>query len=263
MIRVKSADGTAIAVERQGSGPAIVLVAGALTPGAAFRPLAQLLAPHFTVYAYDRRGRGDSGDTAPYAVEREIEDLAAVIAEAGGQAYVFGHSSGAILALEAAAAGQGIAGLALYEPPLILSGEPMPPDFADQLAALVAAGRRGDALALWMRLTARLSDEAIAQARAEPWWAGAEALVPTAVYDATISAPYTRGQPLAAPHWSGVPVPALVLDGEVSPPVMRAGAAAVADLLPDATAQTLPGQAHGAPPEMIAPVLTTFFDRAG
>jgi pimeloyl-ACP methyl ester carboxylesterase len=280
MITVRSEDGTAIAVQRQGSGPALVLVAGALTPGAAFRPLAQLLAPSFTVHAYDRRGRGGSGDTPPYAVEREIEDLAAVIAGACGQAYVFGHSSGAILALETAAAGHDIAALALYEPPLILSGQPMPADFSDQLAALVAADRRGDALALWMRLTARQSDEAIAKARrssreepsvseapqlasgtwrTEPWWAGAEAIVHTTPYDATISAPYTRAQPLVAPHWAQVRVPALVLDGEVSPPVMRAGAAAVVDLLPDATAQTLPGQAHGAPPEMIAPLLTTFF----
>src|SRR5262245_56212596 len=124
MNTVRSADGTAIAVQRQGSGPAIALVAGALTSAAAFEPLAQLLAPSFTVYAYDRRGRGESEDTQPYAVQREIEDLAAVLVEAGGQAYVFGHSSGAILALETAAAGHGIAGLALYEPPFVVSGQP-------------------------------------------------------------------------------------------------------------------------------------------
>src|SRR5262249_20643326 len=143
MIKVKSADGTAIAVQREGSGPAIVLVAGALTTGAAFGPLAQLLAPRFTVYAYDRRGRGESADTQPYPVQRELEDLAAVITEASGEAFVFGHSSGAILALEAAASGPGIAGLVLYEPPFIISGEPLVADFADQLAALVSAGRRG------------------------------------------------------------------------------------------------------------------------
>jgi pimeloyl-ACP methyl ester carboxylesterase len=259
MIKVKSPDGTAIAVQREGRGPAIVLVAGALTAGAAFAPLAQLLAPRFTVYAYDRRGRGESEDTQPYTVEREIEDLAAVIAEAGGQAYVFGHSSGAILALETAAAGgHGVAGLVLYEPPFIVAGEPLAADFADQLADLVSAGRRDDALALWMRSTVRMSDEAIEQARTQPWWVATEAIVHTTVYDATISAPYTRGQPLPAPRWADVRVPTLVLNGEVSPPFLRAAAAALVEILPDASAQTLPGQGHGAPPEMIAPVVTTF-----
>jgi pimeloyl-ACP methyl ester carboxylesterase len=259
MIKTMSADGTVIAADRTGSGPALVLVAGALTTRTAFAPLAELLAPHFTVYAYDRRGRGDSGDTPPYAVDREIEDLAAVIRAAGGSANVFGHSSGALLALDAAARDVGVTKLALYEPPLILGGEPMAADFADQLAGLVAADRRGDALALWMRSTVRMSDEAIAQARTEPWWPSVEAVVHTTPYDATITAPYMTGRPLPAQRWSSVTMPTLVLDGEVSPSVLRDGVKALAGILPNATRDTFLGQGHGAPPEMIAQVLTAFF----
>jgi pimeloyl-ACP methyl ester carboxylesterase len=180
MITTTSADGTAIAADRTGSGPALVLVAPALTTRTALVPLAELLAPHFTVYAYDRRGRGDSGDTPPYVADREVEDLAAVIGGAGGSAGVFGHSSGAVLALDAAARDVGVTKLALYEPPFIVDGEPMPADFAEQLAGLVAAERRGDALALWMRSTVRMSEEAIAQARTQPWWPVVEAVAHTA-----------------------------------------------------------------------------------
>jgi pimeloyl-ACP methyl ester carboxylesterase len=259
MIKTTSADGTAIAADRTGSGPALVLVAPALATRTAFAPLAELLAPHFTVYAYDRRGRGDSGDTPPYAADREIEDLVAVIRAAGGSANVFGHSSGAVLALDAAARDVGVTKLALYEPPSIVDGEPMPADFADQLAGLVAADRRGDALALWMRSTVRTSDEAIAQARTEPWWPAVEAVAHTTPYDATITAPYTTGRPLPAQRWSNATMPTLVLDGEVSPSFLRDGAKALAGILPNATSNTFPGQGHGAPPEMAAPILTAFF----
>src|SRR5919197_6356972 len=201
MIKTTSADGTTIAVDRTGSGPALVLVAPALTTRTAFAPLAELLAPHFTVYAYDRRGRGDSGDTQPYAADREVEDLIAVGGAAGGCANVFGHSSGAVLALDAAR-DVGVTKLAVYEPPFIVDGEPMPADFADQLAGLVAAERRGDALALWMRSTVRMSEEAIAQARIQPWWSAVEAVAHTTPYDATITIPYMTGRPLPAQRWS-------------------------------------------------------------
>src|SRR6266516_850021 len=201
MITTTSADGTAIAADRTGSGPALVLVAPALATRTAFAPLAGLLAPHFTVYAYDRRGRGDSGDTPPYVADREIDDLVAVIRAAGGSASVFGHSSGAVLALDAAARDvddAGVTKLALYEPPFIIDGEPMPADFAEQLAGLVAADRRSDALALWMRSTVGMSDEAIAQARTQPWWPALEAVAHTTPYDATITAQYMTGRPLPA-----------------------------------------------------------------
>jgi pimeloyl-ACP methyl ester carboxylesterase len=259
MIKTTSTDGTTIAADRTGSGPALVLVAPALATRTAFAPLAELLASHFTVYAYDRRGRGDSGDTPPYAADREVEDLLAVIDAAGGSANVFGHSSGAVLALDAAARDAGVTKLALYEPPFIIDGEPMAADFADQLAALVAAGRPGDALALWMRSTVGMSDEAIAQARTEPWWRALEAVAHTTPYDATITAQYMTGRPLPARRWSTVTMPTLVLDGEVSPSFLREGAKALAGILPNATSNTFPGQGHGAPPEMVAPVLTAFF----
>src|ERR687885_330475 len=259
MITTTSADGTTIAVDRTGSGPALVLVAPALATRTAFAPLAKLLAPHFTVYAYDRRGRGDSGDTPPHAADREVEDLLAVIRAAGGSANVFGHSSGAVLALDAAARGVGVTKLALYEPPFIVDGEPMPADFAEQLAALVAADRRGDALALWMRSTVRMSEEAIAQARIQPWWPAVEAVGHPHPYDATITIPYMTGRPLPAQRWSKVTMPTLVLDGELSPSFLREGAKALAGILPNATSNTFPGQGHGAPPEMVAPVLTRFF----
>src|SRR5947199_7629740 len=135
MRKVRSKDGTAIAFDQSGDGPAIILVGGAMSTQSASMPLAALLAPHFTVFAYDRRGRGDSGDTAPYAVEREVEDLQALIGEAGGSAYVFGHSSGAALALEAAARGSSITKLALYEAPYIVddSRAAVPGDIVDQM----------------------------------------------------------------------------------------------------------------------------------
>jgi pimeloyl-ACP methyl ester carboxylesterase len=259
VIKTTSADGTVIAAERSGGGPALVLVAPALATRSAFAPLAALLAPHFTVYAYDRRGRGDSGDTPPYAVEREIEDLTAVIIAAGGTAHVFGHSSGAVLALDAAARDVGVTRLALYEPPFIVDGDPMPADFADQLAGLVAADRPADALVLWMRSTVGMSDEAIARARTEPWWPALEAVAHTTPYDAAITAPYMTGRPLPAQRWSNVTMPTLVLDGEVSPSFLRDGAKALAGILPNASTNTFPGQGHGAPPEMVAPVLTEFF----
>ena len=148
MSEVRSADGTTITFERSGDGPSLILLGGALSTGQAAGPLASLLAPSFTTFAYDRRGRGESGDTPPYAVDREIEDLAALIEEAGGEAFVYGHSSGAGLALEAAAYGLSIARLTLYEPPFIVddSRPPLPSDWVERLDELIAAGRRGEAV---------------------------------------------------------------------------------------------------------------------
>src|SRR5918998_1259904 len=146
MNRVTSRDGTSIAFDRLGDGPPVILVCGGSTDRMANAPLAELLAEHFTVFNYDRRGRGDSWDTAPYAVEREVEDIDAVVAVAGGSASVYGTSSGAALALEAAASGLAITKLALWEPPYIVEGSPRPPaDTARIYTELVAAGRRGDA----------------------------------------------------------------------------------------------------------------------
>src|SRR5947207_11784535 len=172
MRKVISRDGTAIAFDQSGQGPALILVAGATATRLAEVSLAAALAPHFTVFAYDRRGRGESGDTAPYAVEREVEDIEALINEAGGSAFVFGHSSGAVLALDAARVlPTKITKLALYEPPFIVdaSRPPMPEDFASHLSELVASGGRGDAVAYWQAQLG-IPAEAIAHMRQSPMW---------------------------------------------------------------------------------------------
>jgi pimeloyl-ACP methyl ester carboxylesterase len=256
---VTSRDGTRIAFERSGAGPALVLVDGALC----FRsfgpmtPLAELLAPHFTVYRYDRRGRGESGDTAPYAVAREIEDLDAVIAEAGGAAFVFGISSGAVLALEAAASGSAISKLALYEPPLTVdedaSGESK--EFGERLEQLVAEGRRDDAVEFFLS-SAGVPADAIAAMRSEPSWALFESVAPTLVYDNALlgdgSVPRDRGATLN--------VPALVASGGDSPDFFRRAAEATADTIPGARHETLEGQSWGqVAPEALAPMLREFF----
>src|SRR5918999_4981793 len=166
MNRLTSSDGTTIAFERSGDGPPVILVCGGSTDRMANAPLADLLAEQFTVFNYDRRGRGDSGDTAPYAVEREVQDLDAVIAAAGGSASVYGTSSGAALALEATASGLSVTRLALWEPPFILEGRPRPPaDTAKTYTELVAAGRRGDAVEFFISQGGGLPPQFVAEAR--------------------------------------------------------------------------------------------------
>jgi pimeloyl-ACP methyl ester carboxylesterase len=152
--RVTSRDGTSIAFERSGAGPALIMVdaAGNYRDFRPLRPPVELLAAHFTVYVYDRRGRGASTDTPPYAVEREVEDLAALLADAGGSAYVYGMSSGSLLALHAAASGLAIPKLALFEPPMGAEEDrPAELAFTAELTELVAAGRRREAVELFHR----------------------------------------------------------------------------------------------------------------
>jgi len=255
--KVRSSDGTIIAFEKSGNGPAIILVGGALSDRSAGAPLAALLAPRFTVFSYDRRGRGDSGDTAPYAVEREVEDLAALIREAGGSAFVFGHSSGAALALEAAAHGLAVTKLALYEPPFIVddSRPRVLEDFPARLAGLLAAGRRGDAVGLFMTEAVEAPAEMVDQMRQTPMWPAMEALAHTLMYDITIMGDNSLPTERAA----SVTVPTLVVDGGESPAWARNAVRALADALPAARRRTLEGQTHGVVPEAIAPVLEGFF----
>lgn len=257
---VVSRDGTKIAVDRYGSGPSIALVGGAFTDRRALTPLAQALAPYFTVHAYDRRGRGDSGDTPPYAPTREVEDLAAVLAAAGGPACVFGHSSGAGLAVLAAADSVAITRLAVYEAPYMVDkGDYLPPaGLAARITELASSGHRGEAVEYWMADTIRMPAEAVAQMRESPMWPGLEAVVHTAAYDATIMADQERGDPLPAAWASQVTIPTLIMDGENSPAWQHRSMDALADLLPDTRRHTFPGADHGVPPEVLAPVLRDF-----
>ena len=257
MNTVTSSDGTIIAFDRLGDGPPVILVCGASTDRMANAPLAELLAQHFTVFNYDRRGRGDSGDTAPYAVEREIEDIDALINEAGGSASVYGTSSGAALALEAAASGLAITKLALWEPPFILDdSRPRPPaDTARIYTELVSTGRRGDAVEFFMRQVVGLPAEFVAEARKAPWWPAQEALAHTLAYDATIMGDYS----LPSERVASVTTPTLVIAGGASPTWMRDTAQAVADTLPDGRHRTLEGQEHNVAPDAIVPVLEEFF----
>ncbi|MDR0344881.1 MAG: alpha/beta hydrolase [Nocardiopsaceae bacterium] len=261
---VVSRDGTRICFDRYGSGAPVVLVGGAFTDRLGLTPLAEALAPRFTVYAYDRRGRGDSGDTAPYAVNREVEDLAAVIGEAGQAACLFGHSSGATLALLAAANGLPVRRLGLYEPPFIVDGSRTrpPPDLASRLTALAVAGREGEALEYWLAHTAGVPADGFAELRDSPSWAALAAMVHTAAYDATIMADYMTGGPLP-PEWADlVTVPALVMAGDESGDWARNSVRALTGLLPSARLRTFPAAGHGLPLDALVPVLHEFFAAA-
>jgi pimeloyl-ACP methyl ester carboxylesterase len=257
MQTVLSSDGTTIAFDRLGDGPPVILVCGGSVDRMSNAPLAALLAAHFTVFNYDRRGRGDSGDTTPYTVEREVEDIDAVVNAAGGSACLYGTSSGAALALEAARQlPTRITRLALWEPPFIPDGYPRPPaDTARTYTDLVAAGRRGDAVEFFMSKVVGLPAEFVTQARNSPWWPAQEALAHTLAYDATVMGDYSLPTQRAA----SVTVPTIVIAGGASFPFMRVTAQALADILPDAQARTLDSQEHNVAPEAIAPVLVEFF----
>jgi pimeloyl-ACP methyl ester carboxylesterase len=262
---VTSKDGTTIAFDQVGNGPVVILVPGAFSyrkyPGQV--QLAGLLAQHFTVINYDRRGRGDSGDTPPYAIEREIEDLQALIADAGGSAYVWGFSSGAALALYAAASGLNITKLVLHEPPFVVdgSGHRPPDDYAKHLTALIAAGRRSDAVRYVLTKGFGAPAIAVAAMRLMPGvWPKLTAVANTLPYDAILLDGYAAGQPLPAGQWASITVPTLVLDGGKSPVPMRHAAQALAGVLPNAEHRTLDGQSHRNPSwKGIAPVLAEFF----
>jgi pimeloyl-ACP methyl ester carboxylesterase len=262
MERVRSKDGTTIAFDRFGQGQAIVLVGGALADRSAATSFAAQLASRFTVIAFDRRGRGDSGDTAPYAVEREVEDLHAVIDEAGGSAFVFGHSSGAVLALEAARTRRDrVPKLAVYEPPFIVddSRPPLPADYVTRLDSLVAEGHRGDAVAYFLTTGPGVPAEVVASMRGEEYWPSLEAVAHTLAYDGTVMGDTMRGSPEPLERWTSLDVPTLVMAGGASPPWQRAAAGALASVLPDARHLTLADQDHGPADDVLAPVLAEFF----
>ncbi|MFI5529941.1 alpha/beta fold hydrolase [Kitasatospora sp. NPDC051853] len=256
---VTSADGTLVACSATGTGPAVVLVDGALChrafgPGAA---VAEQLAGHHTVHTYDRRGRGGSGDTAPFAVEREIEDLAAVIAAAGGSAHVVAFSSGAALALRAAAHDIGITRLAVHEPPFSTDDAQSErfDRYASDLGTALAEGRRGDAVVRFMTF-AGMPPEMADGMRQAPVWPLFEAVAPTLAHDAEALG---AGAVVPADLLAGITTPVLVVDGGASPELLRAPARAVAAALPDARRTTLEGQTHEVAADVLAPALLAFF----
>jgi pimeloyl-ACP methyl ester carboxylesterase len=262
MNRVASKDGTSIAHERSGRGPAVILVGGGLVDpvtGRAGRwenaPLATELAQHFTVWNYDRRGRGDSGDTLPYAMEREIEDIEALIAEAGGSAHLYGVSSGGALALEAAAAGLAIDKLALYEVPYSVGDDASHRwrEYVEQLGPVLAEGRRGDAVELFMQV-AGASEETIGSARSSPMWPGLEAIAHTLAYDAACLG---SGQP-PTPRLAQITHPTLVATGG-GDEFFEQAADAIGASMPRAERRVLEGQTHVVDPKAFAPVLERFF----
>jgi pimeloyl-ACP methyl ester carboxylesterase len=250
---VRSADGTTIAFERSGAGPALILVdaAGGYRAFGPMRSLARLLAADFTVVTYDRRGRGDSGDTLAYAVEREVDDLAALIAEVGGSAYLYGFSSGALLALHAAAGGLAVPKAALLEPPIGSDDDRSADfDFTTELAGLVAAGRRRDAVEFFHR-SIGVPPEVVA--RMEPAARRAlEDIAHTLVYDCMVS------QATSFDLVGSVTAPTLVIDSHASGDDLSGWAAAVAGALPNGTHRSLAGEWHGVADEVLAPVLTGF-----
>jgi pimeloyl-ACP methyl ester carboxylesterase len=262
MTTTTSRDGTRIAFDKAGQGPAVIFVDGALCyrasgPSAA---VAALLRERFTVFTYDRRGRGDSGNALPYSVEREVEDVAALIQESGGSAMLFGVSSGAVLSLEAASRLPGVTKLALYEAPLIVdeTHAPLPPDFHTRLEQAIAEDRRGDAVRMFLRLVG-VPAFGVTVMRVMPVWKKLTAVAHTLPYDITIVEPNQKGKPVQSARWSGATMPALAIDGGKSPAWMRNGMKALAAALPRATYRTLPGQTHMVNAKVVVPVLEEFF----
>jgi len=252
-----SRDGTPIAYERTGQGPAVVLVSGAMSTGGTVAPLAVPLSDHFTVLVYDRRGRGESGDTAPYAVAREVEDLAALIDAAGGEACLCGVSSGGALVLEAAASGLPVRRAAVYETPFadfLDDGAERNAEYTEHLTAALAEGRRGDAVELFLRLTG-MGQDMIRGARHSPMWPGMESVAPSLAYDNAVMA----GGLVPRDRLASVTVPVLAVAGGASPEWLREGTRAVAEASPSGSYRVLEGQTHMVDPQALAPVLAEFF----
>jgi pimeloyl-ACP methyl ester carboxylesterase len=257
---VTSHDGTTIAYDENGDGPALILVDGALTTrvGGSKAELVDLLAPHFTVYRYDRRGRGDSGDTPPYAVEREIEDIEALIDQARGPAFLYGHSSGGCLALEAARTLRAkVTKVALYEAPY--NDNPAAQrawaEYLRRLAEALATDRRGDAVALFRQYTGTPPQQ-IADMRQEPFWPSLEAIAPTLAYDHTEIMGATAAVPTE--KLAAVVVPTLALCGGASAPFMCATARTISEAVPNGEFRLLEDQSHVVQPTALAPVLIEF-----
>lgn len=254
---VNSADGTRIAYDRLGEGPTVILVGGMFCARPATRPLAERLAERFSVINYDRRGRGDSDDTAPYTPDREVADLAALIEAAGGTAAIYGHSSGAGLALNAAAAGLPVTRLVLHEPPYGPDDEKSrreARELAEQIRTAIADDRRTDAIKMF--LTASGLPEAMADGMSsEP---GMQAIAPTMPYDYAVMGTGDTGGTIPEDRARSITVPTLVLAGDASPDFFQDTATRLTKILPNGHHVVLAGQDHAAPPDAVAPAVTAF-----
>jgi pimeloyl-ACP methyl ester carboxylesterase len=256
-MKVTSRDGTIIDIEVTGEGSPVVLVTGGSVDRNANKGLAAELSKSLQVFNYDRRGRGESTDVQPYAIERENEDIEAVIAGAGGSAHLYGSSSGAALAMYAAASGLPVMKLALWEPPFILDEAKRPPsDQVEQYETMVAEDRRGDAVEYFMTKVIGMPPEMVAGMRTQPFWPAQEALAHTLAYDARIMGDYSLPTDAAAQ----VKAPTLVVAGGADFPWMRETARALAEALPDGEARILDGQGHDVDTAVLAPVLVEFFN---
>lgn len=267
MPTINSTDGTPIAFDITGSGPAVILVNGAIAHRAmdpTMAQLADLLGAHFTVYNFDRRGRGESGDTLPFTPNREIEDIQSLISHAGGSAMIFAISSGAVLTLDAAAVTPSITHLVLYEPPFIVDDTraPVPDDYAQHLADLAAQGKRDEAVEYFLTKAVGIPPEYVGGARQDQAsWSGMLAVAHTIAYDAAYVGDVMRGQPLPKTRWSSVTIPTLVADGGASDAWMHNAADALAGVLPHAARATLAEQTHMVDPIVLAPIIIDFFNR--
>ena len=257
---ITSADGTRIAFEMTGTGAPLVLVGGAFcdrTARASGTPLAALLAHRFTVFSYDRRARGDSGSTLPYAMDREIDDLGALVAHAGGEAHVFGNSSGALLAWMGALRGLSIPKLAMFEPPVVVDRAALDAaeSTAKEIDLAVEARRLGDAAELFLTKVVRVPPPIVTQMRGAPMWGGLEKLAHTLSWDVRLTARASARLEEA----KGVRAKTLLLEGGGSPPWMREPMRALATAMPSATLRTLEGQTHDVDPKVLARALEEFF----
>ncbi|RNL55965.1 alpha/beta fold hydrolase [Arthrobacter oryzae] len=249
---VQSADGTTIAYEQAGTGPVLILVGGALNNRHSAANLVPLLEESFTVVSYDRRGRGDSTNTPPYDVDREVEDLRALAAEAEGPVYLYGHSSGGILALEAGSAGVPVGKIAVYEPPYLTGGGEDWQAFVDKVRTLADSGHGNKAVEEFIRHTGADFDPGMTQA---PWWPALVSLAPTLAYDLTL----TANGSVPADRFAGITAPVLALYGGASAGWAAASATAVASAVPDGRRDMIDGQDHAVAPDAVAPVLLKFF----
>jgi len=262
---IVSRDGTRIAYEQRGQGEPVILVDGALCSRrlGPMPKLARVLASRFSVLTYDRRGRGESSDTQPYAPEREIEDLEALVARVGGSAYLCGISSGAVLGALAAARGVSLRGLVLYEAPFIVDGSRANTESDwSCIEAAVRDGRSSDAVRAFLK-SVGVPRGAVAVMRCLPLWSKLRAVAATLPYDGEIVKDYQRGGALPAQPWARVEVPALVLAGGKSPPWLQAAARALAERLPNAEYRSLPGQTHDVSAQALGRVCADWFGPGG